>query len=60
MLKGEIFSECLAGSKDVYDLLKLLIINGRDLFVYCPGQQGNIQINTGYLYRYCLAFIISN
>ena len=20
---------------------------------YCPGQQGNIQANTGYLYRYC-------
>ena len=31
--------------KDVYDLLQLLIINGRDLFAYCAGQQGNIQIN---------------
>ena len=50
VFKGEILSECLAVSKDVYDLL---IINGRDLFVYCPGQQGNIQINTGYLCRYC-------
>ena len=30
----------------------LLILNGRDLFVYCPGQQGNIQINPRDLYRY--------
>ena len=45
---------------EMYDLPLLLIINGRDFFVYCLRQQGIIQINPGIYIDIALAFLIRN
>ena len=51
---------CFSTMCKLLKIVKLLIINARDLSVYCPVAQGNIQINPGDSTDIALAFISGN